>query len=218
MSLSIDNLLVSIGVAYDLQLKAADNLFYAAAVQADDPSKPMFGGYAGTAAGAAAHVTSSDTTPGTPAADGYYSINNGIEGDPIAIKQVSTPTGPVYKVVDGTGNEIMVETANSPGPGAFRNVPRYMVKSDGLIYDILDIGGGGGTNPTHYYMPAPDADSVNPNHYDMPVGRITFKAKEGASLTRATDEQQRASQVVQLLTRLLEGLQEESKQFAQIIR
>ena len=49
MSLSIDNLLVSIGVAYDLQLKAADNLFYAAAVQIDDPSKPMFGGSTGTA-------------------------------------------------------------------------------------------------------------------------------------------------------------------------
>lgn len=216
MALSIDNLLVSIGVAYDLQLKAADNLFYAAAVQADDPSKPMFGGYAGTAAGGAAQVTATPGTPGTPAADGYYSINNGIEGDPIAIRQVATPSGPVYKVVDGSGNEIMVETPNGPG-GAFANVPRYMVKADGLIYDILNIGPGPNSSSV-YYMPVASAAAVGPNHYDLPVGRITFKAKEGASLTRATDEQQRASQVVQLLTRLLEGLQEESKQFASIIR
>lgn len=207
MPLSIDNLLVSIGVAYDLQMKAADNLFYAAAVQTDDPSKPMFGGSAGTAAGGAAQI---NVTPGGGFADGYFSINNGVEGDPIAIKVVSTPNGPLYKVVDGSGEEIMVEAKSAPGPGTFKGVPRYMVKSDGLIYDVLNIGAG-----SVYEMPV-----ANPaaSDYDMPVGRITFKAKEGASLTRATDEQQRAGQVVQLLTRLLEGLQEESKAFAQIIR
>jgi hypothetical protein len=210
MPLSIDNLLVSIGVAYDLQMKAADNLFYAAAVQTDDPSKPMFGGSAGTASGGAAGV---QVGPGG-SADGYFSINNGVEGDPIAVKVVSTPTGPLYKVVDGSGEEIMVEAKAAAPSGGFKGVPRYMVKSDGLIYDILNVGAG-----SIYEMPA---GYVNPltsaSLYDMPVGRITFKAKEGASLTRATDEQQRASQVVQLLTRLLEGLQEEAKAFAQIIR
>jgi hypothetical protein len=207
MPLSIDNLLVSIGVAYDLQMKAADNLFYAAAVQTDDPSKPMFGGSAGTAAGGSVQV---NVTPGGGSADGYFSINNGVEGDPIAVKVVSTPNGPLYKVVDGSGEEIMVEAKSAPGPGNFKGIPRYMVKSDGLIYDVLNIGAG-----SIYEMPSA---APTPTNYDMPVGRITFKAKEGASLTRATDEQQRAGQVVQLLTRLLEGLQEESKAFAQIIR
>ena len=206
MPLSVDNLLVSIGVAYDLQLKAADNLFYAAAVQVDDPSKPMFGGSAGTAAGASAQV-------GGGTDDGFFSINNGVEGDPIAIKQVSTPNGPLYKVVDGSGNEIMCEAISAPGPGAYKGVPRYQVKSDGMIYDILAPSAG------FYVFPA-GATTPNPaaSFYSTAVGRITFKAKEGASLTRATDEQQRAGQVVQLLTRLLEGLQEESKSFAQIIR
>jgi hypothetical protein len=210
MPLSIDNLLVSIGVAYDLQMKAADNLFYAAAVQTDDPSKPMFGGSGGTAAGGASRVFYNGEAGGPGSADGYFSINNGVEGDPIAVKVVATPNGPLYKVVDGSGEEIMVEAKSAPGPGNFKGVPRYMVKSDGLIYDVLNVGAG-----SVYEMPnnAPTA-----SNYDMPVGRITFKAKEGASLTRATDEQQRAGQVVQLLTRLLEGLQEESKAFAQIIR
>ncbi|MBC7545813.1 MAG: hypothetical protein H7338_24030 [Candidatus Sericytochromatia bacterium] len=207
MPLSIDNLLVSIGVAYDLQLKAADNLFYAAAVQVDDPSKPMFGSSAGTAAGSAAALL---TTAAGSTADGYFSINNGVEGDPIAIKQISTPNGPLYKVVDGSGNEIMCE-ANSVTGGLYRGTPRYQVKSDGMIYDLLNTSAG------YYVMPTA---ALPPGSllYDLPVGRITFKAKEGASLTRATDEQQRAGQVVQLLTRLLEGLQEESKSFAQIIR
>jgi hypothetical protein len=208
MPLSIDNLLVSIGVAYDLQMKAADNLFYAAAVQTDDPSKPMFGGSAGTAAGGASEIFVGANAAAT--ADGYFSINNGVEGDPIAIKVVSTPNGPLYKVVDGSGEEIMVESKSAPGAGSFKGIPRYMVKSDGLIYDVLNVGGA-----SMYEMPALSPSAAN---YDMPVGRITFKAKEGASLTRATDEQQRAGQVVQLLTRLLEGLQEESKAFAQIIR
>jgi len=211
MTLSIDNLLVSIGVAYDLQLKAADNLFYAAAVQVDDPSKPMFGGSGGTSAGAAAQIYNGPNPAAT--ADGYASINNGVEGDPIAIKQVSTPNGPVYKVVDGSGSEIMVESSSAPGPGTYKGTPRYMVKSDGLIYDILQVNAGIYQMPGGATPPSPVA-----TFYSTPVGRITFKAKEGASLTRATDEQQRAGQVVQLLTRLLEGLQEESKSFAQIIR
>ena len=126
-SLSVSNLIVSIGIAFDAQLKAADNLFFAAAVDFTDPTRPMFGGSVGDAAGA-------PTTLGATAT-GYTSSNNPVSGDPTTVRSIATSEGPRYQVTDNNGREIKIESATSGG--SYRNVPRYLVKADGVVYDVL---------------------------------------------------------------------------------
>jgi hypothetical protein len=223
-SLSVSNLIVSIGIAFDAQLKAADNLFFSAAVDFTDPTRPMFGGSVGDAAG-------SPTTLGTTAI-GYASANNAVSGDPVTVRQVSTAEGPRYQVTDNNGREIKIETAASGG--SYRNVPRYLVKADGLVYDVLAPVTASGTgafstcDPTQPNgmpgsnsggTPSPvSATAISIDHYARPIGRITFKAKEGATLARAQDDLQRTGSIVQLLTRLLESIQDEGKGFSSLIR
>ena len=224
MSLSVSNLLVAVGVAYDAQLKAADNLFFATAVDPEDPTRPMFGGTVGDQNGnpigfltGAAYNTE---------ATGYKSVNNGVDGDPITIRQVATADGPRYQVTDGSGKEIMVQDQSFIG--MWSTTPRYVVKSDGIVYDILVHDGAGGTGPWQVCcytnlngypgIASPAPATISLDHYARPVGRITFKGKDGATLARSQDELSRLSSIVQLLTRLLESVQDESKGFSSIIR
>jgi len=223
MSLSVSNLLISIGVAYDAQLKAADNLFFSAAVDIEDPTRPMFGGAVGDVNGNPVSFNSGGAY-NTSDCMGYKSINNGIDGDPITIRQIATADGPRYQVTDGAGKEIMVHDPTLGGVWA--TTPRYVVKSDGSVYDVLTHSAAGGTG----YWKICDKATLNGgtgkaytttidlSDYCRPAGRITFKAKEGATLARAQDELQRLTGVVQLLTRLLEGVQDESRGFNSIIR
>lgn len=230
-SLSINSLILSIGVAFDAQLKAADNLFFSAAVDFTDPTRPQFGGSVGTSSGAATELYST-TDKGT----GYASPNNPVSGDPVTVRQISTAEGPRYQITDGNGREIKVESPSTNGQ--YRNIPRYVVKSDGTIYDVLapktTTGAGefGICNPnklngtpafdapgtTPASNAAPNANGINITHYARAVGRITFKAKEGATLARAQDDLQRVGSIVQLLTRLLESVQDEAKGFSSLIR
>jgi hypothetical protein len=223
-SLSVSNLIVSIGIAFDAQLKAADNLFFSAAVDFTDPTRPMFGGSVGDAAG-------SPTTLGTTGI-GFASANNAVSGDPVTIRQVSTAEGPRYQITDNNGREIKIESASSGG--TFRNIPRYVVKADGLVYDVLAPVTASGTgafsicDPTMPNgtpglnsggNPSPGSPSgITLDNYARPIGRITFKAKEGATLARAQDDLQRTGSIVQLLTRLLESIQDEAKGFSSLIR
>lgn len=234
MGLSVSNLLVGVGVAFDAQLKAADNLFFAAAVDYDDPTKPMFGGAVGDTNGFPQKLVNNNLGAGSsgnydaarPA--GFNSTNNGIDGDPVTIRQVATADGPVFQIVNSTGAEITVE---DPSLGSyFSATKRYVVKSDGIIYDCLthDAGAAGywevcnTGNPMGYPGLGTAPNSINntsaSSHYLRPVGRVTFKAKEGATLARAQDEMSRMGSVVQLLTRLLESIQDEAKNFSSIIR
>lgn len=233
MSLSISNLLVAVGVAYDAQLKAADNLFFAAAVDIEDPTRPMFGGSVGEITGTASRLVTANLGAGAPGSyvagtRGFESANNGIDGDPITLRQISTADGPIYQIVDGTGNEIMIE---DPTLGSFYSATkRYVVKSDGIIYDCLVHANADGSGDWRVCDPAmaqgypglatPStiSNSSTNSNYVRPVGRVTFKAKEGATLARAQDEMSRMGSVVQLLSRLLESIQDESKGFASIIR
>lgn len=222
-SLSINNLIVSIGVAYDAQLKAADNLFFSAAVDFTDPTRPQFGGSIGTAAGAATRLYDT-ANPGV----GFASANNAISGDPVTIRQITTAEGPRYQITDNNGREIKVESQSTNG--AYRNIPRYLVKSDGIVYDVLSPVTTAGTGQYGISDPASANGSpglgafgagpngLNITHYARPVGRITFKAKEGATLARAQDDLQRTGSIVQLLTRLLESVQDEAKGFSSLIR
>ncbi|MEK7433962.1 MAG: hypothetical protein AABZ74_12565 [Cyanobacteriota bacterium] len=222
-SLTTSNLLISIGVAFDAQLKAADNLFFSAAVDFSDPTRPLFGGSIGDPSGNAAALY-------TPNAVGYASVNNPVSGDPTTVRQISTAEGPRYLVTDSNGREIKVENSATAN-GTYRNTPRYIVKSDGIIYDNLAVvSGGAGTGqwgivdptstpPTGFTQAlAPNAAGIGVQHYSRPVGRITFKAKEGATLARAQDDLQRTSTIVQILTRLLESIQSEAQGFASLIR
>lgn len=227
MSLSVSNLLISIGVAYDAQLKAADNLFFSAAVDIEDPTRPMFGGTVGDTNGNPV-TFNSGTAYNTTEAMGYKSLNNGIDGDPITIRQIATADGPRYQITDGAGKEIMVHDPTLGGTEPWATMPRYVVKSDGTIYDLLTHSAAGGTGywkicdkatlngGTGKIYPIPP--TITLADYVRPVGRITFKAKEGATVARAQDELQRLTGIVQLLTRLLEGIQDESRGFNSIIR
>ena len=218
-TLSVGNLLLSIGVGFDSQLKAADNLFFSTAIDINDPSRPMFGGAIGNTQGLARRITDAD-------AEGFLSLNNGIDGDPITVKQIATADGPRYVATDGTGKEIMIEDPSSGGSAQLQATPRYLIKSDGTVYDCLvhSVPGGTGAwrvaDPTAPFggtgvSPAP---TVTIDHYARPVGKITFKAKEGATLARAQDELGRISSSVQLLVRLLELIQDEARSFNSIIR
>lgn len=222
-NLSISNLLISIGVAYDAQLKAADNLFFSAAVDFSDPTRPMFGGSVGDPSGNAAALYSANAV-------GFASPNNAVSGDPVTVRQISTAEGPRYQVTDSNGREIKVENSSVAG-GQWRNTPRYLVKSDGIIYDVLaTVGSSGsgqwgisnpGTTPVSGFATAaaaPAPTGLALNHYARPIGRITFKAKEGATLAKAQDDVQKAGTIVQTLTRLLESVQDESKGFSSLIR
>jgi len=223
MSLSISNLIVSIGVAFDAQLKAADNLFFASGIDFSDPTRPMFGGSVGTIAGV------ETTIYGTTPAEGYASTQNAVTGQPITVRQIATAEGPRYQVVDESGREIKVESQSTTGN--YRNVPRYVVKADGVIYDLLAPENASGSGEWRICDPNaasgnggtglatdPGIGAIGLGHYARPVGRITFKAKEGATIARAQDDLQRTGSIVQLLTRLLESIQDEAKGFSSLIR
>lgn len=221
MSLSVGNLLLSIGVGFDSQLKAADNLFFSTAIDISDPTRPMFGGAIGNEKGLARRITDAD-------AEGYLSLNNGPDGDPLAIKQIATADGPRYVVTDGTGKEVMIEDPSAGGDPVLQATPRYIVKSDGTIYDVLVHAQAGGTgrwrigDPTQAFggtgfVYDPNTTVITIDNYTRPVGRITFKAKEGATLARAQDELSRLGNSLQLLVRLLESIQQESNSFTSII-
>lgn len=221
-NLSISNLLISIGVAYDAQLKAADNLFFAAAVDFSDPTRPMFGGSVGDPSGNAAALYA---VAGN--AVGFASPNNAVSGDPVTVRQISTAEGPRYQVTDANGREIKVENS-SVSAGQWKNTPRYLVKSDGIIYDVLATQGTSGsgpwgisdptTSPVSGLVANPGANALQLTNYARPIGRVTFKAKDGATLARAQDDVSKASTIVQTLTRLLESVQDESKGFSSLIR
>ena len=219
-SLSVNNLIVSIGIAFDSQLKAADNLFFAAAIDFTDPTRPLFGGTVGNSAGQAVNLYSGDSA-------GFASPNNAVSGDPVTVRQISTADGPRYQVADNNGREVKIESPTVTGN--YRNIPRYIVKSDGVIYDVLaaqtaaGVGNWGIANPglpngTPALAAAIPSNNINLTHYARPVGRITFKAKEGATLARSQDDLQRTGSIVQLLTRLLESVQDEVKGFSSLIR
>jgi len=232
-TLSVGNLLLSIGVGFDSQLKAADNLFFSTAIDISDPSRPMFGGAIGNTQGLARRLADGD-------AEGFLSFDNGIDGGPVTIKQIATADGPRYVVTDGTGKEIMIEDPSAGGNPTLQATPRYIVKSDGSIYDVLTHSQPGGTGrwrisnpnapfggqglPPNQAAPiATDGEGIPTGgitieYYARPVGKITFKAKEGATLARAQDELQRIGASVQLLVRLLESIQDESRSFTSIIR
>lgn len=222
-TLSVGNLLLSIGVGFDAQLKAADNLFFSTPIDIADPSRPMFGGPIGNTQGLARRIDDPD-------AEGYLSFDNGIDGGPVTVKQIATADGPRYVVSDGTGKEIMIEDPSAGGNPVLQATPRYIVKSDGRIYDVLVHAQAGGTgrwniaNPAQPFGGTGFAGGALPPggitiaNYARPVGQITFKAKEGATLARAQDELQRIGSSVQLLVRLLESIQDESRSFTSIVR
>lgn len=219
-TLSVGNLLLSIGVGFDAQLKAADNLFFSTPIDIADPSRPMFGGAIGNTKGLARRIDDTD-------AEGYLSFDNGIDGGPVTVKQIATADGPRYVVADGTGKEIMIEDPSAGGDPTLQATPRYIVKSDGRIYDVLVHAQAGGTGRWRIADPAQPFGgtglaavpaNITIANYARPVGQITFKAKEGATLARAQDELQRIGSSVQLLVRLLESIQDESRSFTSIVR
>jgi hypothetical protein len=121
----------------------------------------------------------------------------------------------------------MIEDPSAGGSAQLQSTPRFIVKSDGVVYDSLVHAQPGGTGQWRVAntgapfggtglasVPSP----ISIAHYARPVGRITFKAKEGATLARAQDEMSRISASVQLMVRLLESIQDESRSFTSIIR
>ena len=201
MPTAVQNLLISIGISYEAQLAAARNLFFAAAVDKDDPTRPLFGGEAAKNGEAIDALAKNDGT--------YVSTQNIIDGSPLTVLSTSTASGQDYKIVDEFGN--VIKTFNSGAATV-----RYRVDKEGNVLDGLlrDTAGawqeniGGPDNPVTAWD---DAE-------ERMVGRITFKPFEGAALASRQDELGRIGAVVNLLTQLLESIREGDKGAVNLIR
>lgn len=166
---------------YGFNASTPDYMFCCNATNCEDNTRPMFGGSIGNTNGIARPFGSAD-------AEGFASVNNGVDGDPVSyIKQISTEQGPQFMVVNSSGNEITIEDSNIVnGSPLLQSTPRYKVKHDGIIYDSLVHSTEGGTgqwqianpnNPLGYpglgsgIIPS---GGLTSEHYARPVGKVSF--------------------------------------------
>lgn len=148
---------LGIGAAHRMRLELADQLFFPVLVDKSNPSQPMPGGYIGNRSGISTRLTANGIAGNTGAYGADYSA---LVGDPIAAVKTMTSDGPIYTMqrYDGKGI-ITIEDARLNGtlaPSAaqydYSSTPRYIVKADGIVYDILALKG---------VDPAPDQTAAN---------------------------------------------------------
>lgn len=172
MSITPTNNLAKLGIAAAVATRneLADQLFFPIAVNIYNPSQPMMGGTVGNRSGQPRRLTGDgNVTTNTKDGDGgggntagFGADFSALEGDPVTIIKTNTSDGVIYTVqkYDGSG-VITVEdaslnnlTTGSPPPGGvggtrdYTTVARYIVKADGVIYDLLSPSGID-ANPTN---------------------------------------------------------------------
>lgn len=232
-----NNLLkLGIGAAHQQRVDLANRLFFPVAVDILNPTEPMRGGSIGNRGGGPTFLTGAASAGVGGNSAGYIAEFSTIEGDPLIILKKMTSDGEQFVVVDGRGKEVMLEDPTLNGP--YSSIPRYRIKADGTIYDLLEIRGadnaagtlfqhwefaaagvgpygGGGYNP-----PAPFNNNllIDETHYVKAVGRISFRPKAGASSQLIQDNLSRASGALDSMSRFLRTLHDEAKgPFANII-
>lgn len=230
--LSIQNVVVATGIAYDAQIAAANSLLFPAVIDNVDRTRPMLSTYAGGGAPGS----------GNPAFDKYgvphRVLQNKIDGDPATVRSFNTRFGVVYVLANSWGD--IVPGANPldrTPPATSTSDPRYYYPQPsqnpgdpaGTVYYVpfirieLDgriLGGNNnvtsGTSPTLAY--ANDPNIATNSSYLPKDGLLTFKPLEGAALAAKNDELSRMGQVVSTLSRLLDALREQDSSFRNILR
>lgn len=252
MSITPTNNLAKLGIAAAarMRLELADQLYFPIAVNINNPSQPMMGGAVGNRSGLPRRLSGNGNLATNPQdgdgpggnTAGYAADFNGLEGDPVTIVKTNTSDGVIFTVqkYDGSG-VIPVEdpVLNSTAPVAanqnFSTVARYIVKADGVIYDLLKPVGSdaGPSNPaaggpyTHWQLAADPGptylsgtntytaglapSAIVEAHYTRAVGRISFRPKEGASSGAIQEQLTRAQNTLDTMSRLLRSLHDESK-------
>jgi hypothetical protein len=170
---------------------------------------------------------------------GFAADFNALEGDPVSIVKTMTSDGPIFTVqkYDGTGI-IPVEDPSLGTTAPYSTVARYIVKADGVVYDLLSLqdtdtvtANPGATGPYRHwqvngptpgstlgtyvsgsntYLP-PAATTLTAANYNRPVGRMSFRPKEGASAAVIQENLGRAQSTLDLMSRLLRSLHDEAK-------
>lgn len=242
---------LGVGAAHSTRVQLADQLFFPIAVDFLNPSMPMNGGRIGNRSGSLTRLTSPGIAGNTAGYNADYSF---LVGDPASVIRTMTSDGPIFAVTYyNGGGQITIENPSAVlGGGApdYGNIPRYIIKADGVIYDLLEIRGAdssgspppagpwqhwefaaaqnasGYTGATNTYNPltatidgarypnvtggfAPD--QITPDHYVVPVGRISFRAKAGASSAAIQEQLGRAQNMLDTMSRLLRSLHDEAK-------
>lgn len=147
---------LGIGAAHRMRLELADQLFYPVLVDARNPSQPMPGGFIGNRSGSPTRLTE----PGIAGNTGAYGADySPLEGDPITAVKTMTSDGPIFTMqrYDGKGiitiEDPRLNTSLPVGAAQdYSTIPRYVVKADGIVYDILTLKGND---------PAPDQTAAN---------------------------------------------------------
>ena len=234
---------LGIGAAHRLRLELSDRLFFPVAIDFENPSLPMFGGSIANRGGVPVLLSSPNVPTANGNTGGYKAEFSPIDGDAVTIIRKKTSDGINFSVGDFEGKEIAVEDPAVVGLSAYKGIPRYLIKADGAIYDILRISGfddaptnnyqhwaisngvggthaGGGYAAGTYTPPAVTSSfsAVIDTLYDRPVGRISFRAKSGASSQLIQDNISRVGSALDSMSRLLGTLHDEGKgPFANII-
>jgi hypothetical protein len=242
---------LGVGAAHSTRVQLADQLFFPIAVDFDNPSMPMNGGRIGNRSGSPTRLTSAGIAGNTAGYNADYSF---LSGDPASVIRTMTSDGPIFAVTYyNGGGQITIENPIAGAVGAnvdYGNIPRYIIKSDGIIYDLLEIRGtdssgspppagpwqhwefaaaqvgSGYTAGTNTYDPATaaidtarypnvtggfTANAITPDHYVRAVGRISFRAKAGASSAAIQEQLGRAQNMLDTMSRLLRSLHDEAK-------
>ncbi len=231
---------LGIGAAHAMRLELADQLFFPVAVDMLYPGQPMMGGAVGNRGGAPQRLTDAGIGGNT---GGFAADFSNLTGDPIAVVKTMTSDGPIFTLQNYKGTGIItIEDPNvvsaAPAGQNYTTVARYMIKSDGLVYDLLELRGldslntaPGTTGPYQHWEFANDTTgtSYTPGsntyvppaqfsnnqiiaaHYSRPVGRLSFQPKEGASQGAIQEQLTRAQSTLDTMSRMLRALHDEGK-------
>ncbi len=249
---------LGIGAAHRMRLELADQLFFPVLVNINNPSQPMNGGYMGNRSGQSMRLTQAQrtTVAGQPQVPGIAGNTGGfgadyspLEGDPVGAVKTMTSDGPIFTMqrYDGKGI-ITIEDARINGiidptnpDFDYSSTPRYIVKADGIVYDILELRGNepppsanAANGPYRHWEFAADGNgfpagaynaatntytpnaaflpgNITEEMYTRPVGLISFRDKQGASAGAIQEQLQRAQSTLDTMSRLLRTLHQESQ-------
>jgi len=233
---------LAIGAGHARRVALADQLYFPVSVDLFNPALPMMGGYVGNRSGQSQRLVS----PGAGGNTGGFGADfDGLSGDPVAVVQTMTSDGPIFTVkrYDGRGDitvdDPRINDATSGTVNDFSTVPRYLIKADGYVYDLLELRGVDGApldpnhpnfdseykhweisgaaplagydNTTNTYTPPFNNTQITKAMYARRVGQISFRDKQGASSGAIQEQLTRIQSTLDSMSRLMRSLHDEAK-------